>query len=96
MKHFLRSVFVGVVLVLLTAAPAFPQATGELAGRVTDESSAVLPGVTVTAVQTETGLTRTAATDAEGNWVMPNMPTGPYRLDVALSGYLASRASRKR
>ena len=49
---------------VLTTAPAWAQqATAELNGRVTDSSGAVLPGVTVTATQTATGLARTAVTD---------------------------------
>jgi len=77
---------VGLSLVLMTGA-AWAQATAELAGRVTDESSAVLPGVTVTATQTDTGFTRTVATDGTGAWIMPNLPTGPYRLEVSLQGF---------
>ena len=71
-------------VLLLASAPAWAQATAELSGRVTDESGAVLPGVTVTATQTDTGFTRTVVTDDAGNWVMPNLPTGPYRLEVSL------------
>ena len=41
----------------------------------------------MTAAQADTGFTRTVVTDAEGRWVMPNMPTGPYRLEVALQGF---------
>ena len=76
-----------VVLVLVCGSFVFAQSTAELAGRVTDESGAVLPGVTVTATQTDTGFTRTVVTDANGNYVMPNLPTGPYRLDVSLEGF---------
>src|SRR5687768_12655740 len=72
---------------LLSAAVAFGQATAELNGRVTDESGAVLPGVTVTATQADTGFTRSAVTDGNGNYVMPNLPTGPYRLEVMLQGF---------
>src|SRR5947208_10546370 len=43
------------LLVLFTGAPASAQGTAQLNGRVTDESGAVLLGVTVTATQTETG-----------------------------------------
>jgi hypothetical protein len=35
-------------------------------GRVTDESSAVLPGVTVTVTQMETGFSRTVVTNDNG------------------------------
>jgi hypothetical protein len=73
--------------VLLTGGVAWGQGTAELTGRVTDGSGAVLPGVTVTVTQTNTGFTRTVATDETGQWVMPALPTGPYRLEVSLQGF---------
>ena len=74
MKH---TIFVLVALMILVVAPASvrAQATAELNGRVTDESGAVLPGVTVTATQTDTGVSRTAVTDGNGTYLMPNLPT---------------------
>ena len=77
----------GVLMLVLAGLPAMAQSTGELAGRVTDESGAVLPGVTVVATQTATGFSRTVVTDGAGAWVMTNMPTGPYRLEVSLQGF---------
>jgi hypothetical protein len=75
-------------LVLLGTVPAWAQvSTAELNGRVTDSSGAVLPGVTVTATQTATGLVRTAVTDETGSYLISNLPTGPYRLEVALQGF---------
>ena len=74
-------------LCLVTGGAAWAQGTAQLNGRVTDESGAVLPGVTVTATQTDTGATRTAVTDATGCWVMPNLPIGPYRLEMSLQGF---------
>ena len=80
---------VGPAMVALLLAPcaAWSQGTAQLNGRVTDESSAVLPGVTVTVTQTDTGFMRTTVTDAAGAWLMPNLPIGPYRLEVALQGF---------
>ena len=76
------------LIILFTAATAWAQlATAELNGRVTDSSGAVLPGVTVTATQTATGLVRTAVTDENGAYLLSNLPTGPYRLEVALQGF---------
>ena len=72
---------------LALAGTAWAQATAQMNGRVTDESGAVLPGVTVTATQTDTGFARTAVTDETGVYVMPNLPTGPYRLEVSLQGF---------
>ncbi len=75
------------LIFLLTSAATFAQGTAELNGRVTDESGAVLPGVTVTAVQTATGLTRSSVTDDTGSYFFSTLPTGPYRLEVALQGF---------
>src|SRR5688500_17318922 len=83
----LRVVCIFTTLLVLSSGTVWAQVTGELAGRVTDESDAVLPGVTVTATQTDTGFTRTVVTDSAGSWVMPNLPTGPYRLEVSLQGF---------
>src|SRR5688500_10821379 len=87
MTRLFRVFCLGVLALALTSGAALAQSTGELAGRVTDESGGVLPGVTVTATQTDTGFSRTVVTDGEGAWVMPNMPTGPYRMEVALQGF---------
>jgi hypothetical protein len=80
---------ISVVAACIAAAlPAWAQlATAELNGRVTDASGAVLPGVTVTATQTATGLVRTAVSDADGNYLLSNLPTGPYRLEISLQGF---------
>src|ERR1043166_8567563 len=83
----IREVVVSAFVLLLTSTAAHAQATSELSGRVTDESAAVLPGVTVVATQTATGFTRTVVTDAGGTWLMPNLPIGPYKLEVSLQGF---------
>ena len=88
MERFVRVVSVGVLGLLLTSAVAWAQlSTAQLTGRVTDESGAVLPGVTVSATQTDTGASRTAVTDENGNYLLSNLPTGPYRLEVGLQGF---------
>jgi len=88
MNQRLRNFSIALAMSLgLLGGVAWAQATAALAGRVTDESGAVLPGVTVTLTQTDTAFTRTVATDATGAWTMPNLPTGPYRLEVSLQGF---------
>lgn len=69
--------------VSLFAPVAWAQlSTAQLSGRVTDESGAVLPGVTVTAMQTATGFVRSDVTDGTGSYSLSNLPTGPYRLEA--------------
>ena len=88
MKRLLREFAIGTIGLLLTGSIASAQlSTARLNGRVTDQSGAVLPGVTVTMTQANTGFTRTDVTDGDGAYVMPNLPTGPYRLDVSLAGF---------
>ena len=76
-------------LVLLAAASAaFGQATtGRISGIVKDSSGAVLPGVTVTVLETRTGFTRSAVTDAGGNYTFVNLPLGEYTVNAELEGF---------
>jgi hypothetical protein len=85
--YFLRHVSAGALILVLTSSAAWAQATAELNGRVTDQSGGVLPGVTVTVTQTDTGFSRSVVTDDNGNYAIPNLPTGPYRLEVMLQGF---------
>src|SRR5678816_3924901 len=79
-------VLVGAVL-LLAATNAWAQATAQINGTVADSSGAVLPGVTVVAIQTDTGFRRESVTDQEGAYALLNLPIGPYRLEASLQGF---------
>src|SRR5262245_46640020 len=79
-------VLVGTVL-LLAATNAWAQATAQINGTVSDTSGAVLPGVTVVAIQSDTGFRRETVTDAEGAYALLNLPIGPYRLEASLQGF---------
>jgi len=46
-----------------------------------------LPGVEVSATQTETGVVRTTLTNETGSFVLPNLALGPYRLEASLAGF---------
>ncbi|MBI2189261.1 MAG: TonB-dependent receptor [Acidobacteria bacterium] len=88
MNRSLTSSAIAAVSVLLVGTAAWAQlSTAQISGRVTDESGAVLPGVTVTATQPGTGFTRTVVTGGTGTYVLSNLPTGPYRLEVLLEGF---------
>jgi hypothetical protein len=78
-----------VVAIALITLPAFAQvgSTGQISGRVTDPSSAVLPGVEITATQTETGLVRSVVTNEAGLYSLPNLPIGPYKVEATLPGF---------
>src|SRR5215467_9154183 len=78
-----------VLITALTLAPTtgWAQATAQITGLVRDSSGAVLPGVEVKATQTETGISRTTISNETGSYVLPNLPTGPYRLEATLAGF---------
>src|SRR5438034_11694594 len=67
---------------LILAAQAV--STAQIMGTVKDQSGAVLPGVEISVVQTDTGLKRSGVTDETGSYVLTNPPVGPYRLEATL------------
>jgi hypothetical protein len=56
-------------------------------GTVTDSSGAVLPGVTVTALNNSTGLSRTVVSDATGGYEFIQLPIGTYQVSASKSGF---------
>ena len=79
----------GIALVFcLAATPAGAQgSTGTILGVVTDASGAAVPGALVTATNLDTQFTRSVPTDGSGQYLLPLMPTGKYKVDVALDGF---------
>src|SRR5713101_8021516 len=79
---------------LLLALPltAHAQATtGTISGTVTDESKAVLPGVTVVVRNTETGAARPLVTDERGTFRALNLTPGIYSVTADLQGFTTAR-----
>src|SRR5437868_6049094 len=87
MKRILIALMVSASIFALTCTTAWAQATAQISGTVRDQSGAVLPGVEVTATQTETGIARTAVTNETGSYVLANLALGPYKVEAALSGF---------
>ena len=92
-RHEGRAPFVPLLLLacavaLLSAGPAAAQAVrGTLLGNVTDTQGAAIPGVTVTATETQTNVVRTAVTNQSGHYVFANLKDGLYRVATELSGF---------
>jgi hypothetical protein len=78
-----------VLLFLLGAMPALAQSTstGTLTGVVKDANGGVLPGVSVTATQPQTGLTRAGVTGSQGEWTLPTLPPGDYTITFELAAF---------
>ena len=63
-----RACLLGVLLSFLAGRADAQFDTGSVVGTVRDTSSAVVPGATVTLTSTETGVTATKTTGADGNY----------------------------
>jgi hypothetical protein len=86
----LLRVFVSVALLALVAsgtAHAQAVAGSQLSGVVRDSSGGSIPGAEVTVTKTDTGMTRTVFSGADGAYTLPNLPIGPYQLKVTLQGF---------
>ena len=72
----------------LAAAPALAQqTTGNITGRILDDQGSAVPGVSVTALNAQTGFSRTTVTDAEGVYRLNALPVGTYDLTADLTGF---------
>jgi len=80
----------GVLLVLVLFAGGRVDAQGTrgiISGTVSDKSGAVLPGVTVTVTNQDTGIVRSGTTTADGLYRFPALEPGLYTVRAALSGF---------
>src|SRR5215472_10284095 len=72
---------------LFLSGCVWAQSTAQISGTVRDQTGAVVAGAQVTATDTDTGLKRSAMTDAGGGYALPNLPVGPYRLEATATGF---------
>jgi hypothetical protein len=84
--------FVGALLTLLLCAlplarPAAQDFRGAIEGRITDDQGAAVPGVTVTVTHVETNVPSTATSNADGNYNVPFLTPGVYKISVELTGF---------
>src|SRR5690349_16506375 len=77
---------------LFFVVPAFAQ-EATLVGTVTDPSGAAVPNATITITKTDTGVSRTAVTSGDGQYVAPGLLNGHYTVKVAVSGFKAAEQS---
>jgi len=76
-----------VVFLSLLAVLAGQAQTGAIQGIVTDQSGAVVPSVTITLTNVETGVAVTATTNETGWYAFPFQPPGNYRIEAAKEGF---------
>lgn len=87
MRASRKALLVLLVVVLAGATALWAGITGSISGIITDPSGSVMPGVTVTANNTLTGVQRTIQTDAKGFYNFPDLPVGDYTILAEQKGF---------
>jgi len=86
----LRRVSIAALLfaLIVMAAPAMAQTTnGVISGIISDAQGGVLPGVTVTARNVDTGAMRNIVTEGDGRFRLAALPPGRYEVKAELQGF---------
>ena len=76
MRNIIRYVF----CLAFASVGAWAQ-TSQINGTVKDSTGAAIPGAAIKATQTATGVVRNATSGATGEYVLTNLPIGPYMVE---------------
>jgi len=87
----MRQVLFAVGLCALLASPATAQQAGQISGMVTDSTGAVVPGVTVTAVEVSTGFRSAVVSGEGGRYRFPSLRPTRYELTAEITGFRTFR-----
>jgi carboxypeptidase family protein/TonB-dependent receptor-like protein len=87
MRSHVRLAALMAFLLLVSSLPTFAQSTGTIQGTVTDESGAIVANAKISARNTATGIERMTETDSSGNYQIPSLPVGDYRLEIHAQGF---------
>src|SRR5262249_58435660 len=83
-----KQVFAVTLLLCLSLINVFAQTTNAtLGGTVSDASRALIPGVMVTATNTQTGIVSTTITNETGAYNFPSLQSGQYKVTAELAGF---------
>src|SRR6478672_6810186 len=83
-----RTALVLLGLVLCCEPLAAQPSTGVVTGRVSASTGAGLPGVTITAINAEAGVQRTALSGSNGEYIIEDLPaSGIYEFRAELDGF---------
>lgn len=91
----LRILAIVATLACIGAGVAMAQTTptGTVTGKVSDPDGLVLPGVTVTVTSPALQGERTAVTSANGDFILPFLPAGDYKVVFELAGFATHEQS---
>src|ERR1044071_2190507 len=84
----LRRIVCTAAALLAAAFPTYAQEfRGSLSGRVIDRQQAVVPNTKILATEAETGARFQTVSNADGTYVLPFLPPGPYHLTAEAPGF---------
>jgi outer membrane receptor protein involved in Fe transport len=90
----MRNIIVLSIAIILCAVGVFAQSqstTGNIEGRVVDQNGAVVPNVSVSVTNQDTGFGKTAVTNSDGAYIFVLLPPGSYKVETgAAQGFAAS------
>jgi hypothetical protein len=66
---------------------------GTIQGTVTDQQGGVIPGVTVTITNTDTGVSQTTKTNSAGFYYVPELVPGPYKVRFEITGFVTTEVT---
>jgi len=84
--HLLR-LSLSIITALFLWSSSYAQTTGTLLGKVTDPNGAVIPAANVVVENLGTAFTRNANTNTDGQYLIPQLPTGIYKVTVEHAGF---------
>ena len=76
-----------VVLICVVAIGVFAQANATVGGTASDASGALVPGVKITAVNVNTGVSLNVITNESGSYQFASLQPGTYKLSASLPGF---------
>src|SRR6476620_6748548 len=80
--------FLVLVIGLSLSHPVWAQRiTGDISGTVTDSTGAVLPNITVTAINAGTNASRSGVTSETGAFRIPELAIGTYKVTASAEGF---------
>ena len=91
MKTIWLLVFAVVAVMMIAPCLEAQTSQGRILGTVTDSSGAVVAKAKVTITNTATGIARTIATTAAGEYAAPNLEPGAYEVVVEAAGFTKAR-----
>jgi carboxypeptidase family protein len=89
-----RIIALGILICVLGCSGFAQQTAATLVGAATDTTGAVLPKVSIRAINLATNISRESTTDDSGNYSIPFLPAGDYSVTAVLSGFRESKVEQ--